>query len=143
MDGRNEIGYQFAGYFAQGSVPQPVDLPPGAVWKEIAAPFEGVGVRLPMWITKTPPVAEVEAMARRLGVQHAETWIYLSYETWGGAVDFVYGLGPQAGTAFGPVEDSTYESVEATFTGLMNRLGVSAEDAFEFPPFARGWWGEV
>ena len=38
--------YEFTGYFARPAVPQPVSLPTGAVWREIAVPFVGVGVRV-------------------------------------------------------------------------------------------------
>jgi hypothetical protein len=41
------------------------------------------------------------------------------------------------------VEEDALDAVEAAYTSLMAEFGVSAEDAFQFKPFARGYWGEL
>jgi hypothetical protein len=137
------MGYQFAGFFASSALPRPDSLPPGAVWREIASPFVGVGIRLPALLGKTPARAEVEALARQLGVDAADRWLYLTYDCWGGRIDCIYGLGARGGSPFGPVGEDALDAVEATYTRLMAQFGVPAGDALQFAPFPRGFWGET
>jgi hypothetical protein len=134
--------YVFSGFFARPAVPRPVSLPPGAVWREIATPFAGVGVRLPRSDDSLLTPTEVEALARQLGLDAANCWVYLNYVCWGGAIDFVYGLGSRHGVPFGPVKELPFGALEAAYTGLMERFGVPAEVALRFDPFTRGYWGE-
>lgn len=136
------MAYEFTGFFARPAVPQPVALPPGAVWREIAAPFSGIGVRLPGSADRLLPPPEVEALARQFGLGAADRWVYLNYVCWGGDIDFVYGFGWHCGTAFGPIQEDARDAVEAVYTGLMGRFGVAAADALNFPPFIRGFWGD-
>jgi hypothetical protein len=89
-----------------------------------------------------PTPADVQALARLLGVVAADRWVYLDYVCWGGDIDFVYGLGSQDGVPFGPVKESDHDKVEAAYTGLMENFGVSTADALRFEPFMRGFWGE-
>jgi hypothetical protein len=98
------VAYRFAGFFACPTVPRPNVLPTGAVWQNIVTPFDGVGVRLPAFIGKVPPAAEVEALARQFGLYATERWLYLTYDCWAGYIDFVYGLGSRSGEPFGPVD---------------------------------------
>ena len=137
------MAYQFAGFFACPPVPRPVDLPVGAAWRGIAAPFVGVGVRLPALVGEVPPPSDVEAFARQLGIHAAARWLYLTYASWGGNIDFVYGLGSLDGVPIGPVEESAHEKVEVAYTGLMEQFGVSADAAMRFEPFERGYWGDA
>lgn len=139
------MAYEFTGYFARPVLPQPDDLPPGGVWKAIASPFVGVGVRLPSLINEDalPSEAEVRGLARRFGFHEADSWVYLTYVCWGGDIDFVYGLGSRDGVPFGPFEESAHDAVEAAYTGLMERFGVSVDDAMRFDPFERGYWGDA
>jgi hypothetical protein len=137
------MGYQFAGFFASPAVPQPEGLPAGAVWREITSPFVGVGIRLPALIGKTPTRAEVETLARQLGIHTADRWLYLTYSCWAGRIDFVYGLGFRSGEVFGPVEEDGRDKVKAAYTGLMAEFGISLEEALDFEPFHRGYWGEA
>jgi hypothetical protein len=134
------VAYSFAGLFAKPPVPRPHALLAGAVWRDIDAPFEGVGIRFPEFLGKTPDVAEVAQLAQQLGLAAAD-WLYLTYSCWGGAIEFVYGFGCSGGRAFGPVEESGRDSVVGAFTGLMGAFGVSAQDALRFAPFERGYWG--
>jgi hypothetical protein len=138
------VEYQFAGFFAQPTVPRPKALPEGAAWLSITTPFVGDGVRLPALIDPEvlPPLADVQALARSLGVLDADSWIYLYYVCWGGDIDFVYGLGSRDGVPFGPAEESYRDKVEAVYTALMENFGVSTADALRFEPFMRGFWGE-
>ena len=118
--------------------------PDGAVWRGIAAPFVGVGVRLPTSddLEALPAPDDVQALARSLGIIAANRWLYLHYVCWGGDIDFVYGLGTQDGVPFGPVEESDHDMVEAAYVGLMAHLGISEADALRFEPFTRGYWGD-
>ena len=137
------MAYQFAGFFAQPAVSKPLDLPANAVWREITSPFAGVGVRLPDLIGSRPAVADVESLASQLGLEKADRWLYLIYVCWGGTIDFVYGVGSSMGTRFGPFEESALDRVERVYTELMGSFGVSPTDALQFPPFIRGYWGDV
>lgn len=138
--------YLFVGFFARPAVPRPGAMPEGAVWRDILAPFNGVGVWLPASFEDeegmsllTP--AEAQARASALGIAAADHWIYLYYFCWGGDIDFVYGLGSRGGVPFGPVRESEPGKVEAAYVGLMEEFGVSEADALYFEPFVRGFWG--
>jgi hypothetical protein len=141
--GDNQMAYQFSGFFASPPVLRPDVMPAGAVWREVVSPFIGVGVRLSALIGKTPERADVEALARQLGVDAADRWLYLTYDCWGGKIDFVYGFGSRGGLPFGPVKENGLDAVKATYMSLMAHFGVSPEDALRFKPFERGYWGEV
>lgn len=134
--------YEFTGFFARHDVSRPLSLPPDLVWREIASPFAGVGVRLPDSDGSLMSQSEVEAIARELGLHAAECWLYLNYVCWGGAIDFVYGLGTRRGVPFGPVQEDSSGVVEAAYIGLMEQFGLSATVAMQFEPFTRGYWGE-
>ena len=137
------MAYEFTGFFARPSVSQPVPLPQGAVWREIANPFAGVGVRLPHDEDRLLAPLEAENLARQLGLDVADCWVYLTYVCWGGGIDFVYGLGSRHGVPFGPVNEDAREAVEAAYTDLMEQFGVPATVALQFEPFQRGYWGEA
>jgi hypothetical protein len=136
------VTYRFAGFFANPSVPAPDVLPDGAVWKEIKSPFEGVGLRLDSLVGESPDVRVVAALAERFGFSRADRWIYLTYDCWGGQLDFVFGLGMKAGLSFGPRESSDEDRVEAEYLGLMQAFGLTDSEALNFAPFSRGFWGE-
>jgi len=137
------VAYWFAGFFAT-DFPRPAALPEGVVWRDIASPFVGVGVRLSARCDAAPrpPLADVPALARSLGLDAAARWVYLDYVCWGGAINSVSGLGSRDGVPFGPVAESARDKVEDAYTGLMERFGVSKPDALRFEPFTRGYWGE-
>jgi hypothetical protein len=138
------VAYEFVGFLARPTVARPEALPEGAVWREITAPFVGVGVRLPTSddLEALPAPDDVQALARSLGVIAANRWLYLHYVCWGGDIDFVYGLGSLDGVPFGPVEESDHDKVEAAYVGLMEHLGIAEADALRFDPFTRGYWGD-
>jgi hypothetical protein len=54
----------------------------------------------------------------------------------------VYGLGSYRGRDFGPIRESQEGQTQAAFINLMREFGVSMEDALNFPPLIRGFWGE-
>ena len=134
--------YQFAGFFCPFRIARPTTLPAGAVWREIARPFVGIGVRLPEFVGKSPETQVIQDLANSLGFGGLNMWLYLSYDCWGGRIDFVYGYGLANGKTFGPVEESALDAVEDTYISIMSRLGIDAEEALRFPPFERGFWGE-
>lgn len=137
------MSYQFAGFFVRPPLSIPVSRPQdNAVWRDIARPFLGMGVRWPSWIAQTPAPDEVTALAHQLGLDAAERWLYLTYDCWGGEIDFVYGLGSWAGVPFGPITEDDASKTEAAYLRLMEQFGVTAEDALRFEPFTRGYWGK-
>jgi hypothetical protein len=75
-------------------------------------------------------------------VAAARQWLYLTCDCWGGTIDFVYGFTSTDGVLSTPVEDSSLDTVEATYLDLMSQFGISEEDAFDFAPFGRGFWGD-
>lgn len=135
------MAYQFAGFLipTDRDIVSLAALPADALCRPITSPFVGVGVRLPAWVGKNPPLSEVYALGAELGVTKARSWMYIGYETWG-RIDSVYAIGVHDGTPFGPVNDSNIQTVEATYVEAMSRLGVSREDALYFAPFERGFW---
>jgi hypothetical protein len=104
--------YEFTGFFARPAIPPPGMLPPGAVWREIAAPFAGVGVRLADSDNRALPLSEVEALARQFGLDATDGWLYLTYICWGGSIDYVFGLGSCGGVRFGPIMREKGSGVE-------------------------------
>lgn len=134
--------YRFAGFLSPSRIARPASLPADAVWREIAVPFEGCGVRLPEFIGTTPAIETIRELSATLGFDSADTWLYLTYDCWAGRIDFVYGFGQRHREPFGPVKENSPPALEAAFTSLMANLGLSAEQAVRFPPFERGFWGE-
>jgi len=136
------VVYRFAGFFAKPVVDTPKTLPEGAVWRTISVPFKGVGIRLPALIGETPEPAKVKRLLAQLGLQAAMDWLYLTYDCWGGQIDYVYGLGVRGGEAISPVEENDDSKVETAYVALMGDFGVQPADAKRFAPFIRGFWGE-
>ncbi len=139
------MSYSFAGYFARPIISQPPVLPSGSVWREVSAPFKGVGVLLPEWVGESPSAVDVRGLAKKLGLDKAETWLYLTYDCWAGGIDYVYGLSVRGDVLHGPVKgaDGDVPNAHQTYTELMEQWGVSPEDAHSFAPFDRGFWGEI
>lgn len=81
-------------------------------------------------------------MLAEVGLGGAADWLYLSYVTWAGRIDSVYGLGSVVGRAFGPVSESDEDKTQAAYLALMRAFGVAPADARNYPPFVRGFWGE-
>ncbi len=136
------MGYRFTGFFAQPRVDQPAKLPTGVVWREISAPFTGVGISLPERTGKRPGPDEVQRLLAEVGLGDTINWLFIDYATWAGPIDCVYGLGSSAGRAFGPVDESARDAVEPAYLELMRAFGLTPADALNFPPFVRGFWGE-
>jgi len=86
-----------------------------------------------------PSADQVNTLAAALGIAKAQSWLYLTYDTWG-RIDSVYALGVQDGKAFGPIDDSDLNTVETTFVEVMARIGIGSESALRFKPFERGFW---
>ncbi len=135
--------YRFAGFLSSTRIAHPTALPAGAAWREITVPFQGSGVRLTEFLGEVPAIETIEQLAAALGFDSAETWLYLTYDCWGGQVDFVYGFGRRHGETFGPVEEDALPNVEVAFSSLMAKLGLSSDQAMRFTPFERGFWGET
>lgn len=139
--GSEPMAYQFAGFLVPSDqdIVSSAALPADAICRSITSPFVGVGVRLPALIGKSPSVSQINAFASEIGVARAPSWLYIGYDTWG-RIDSVYAVGVQDGIAFGPIDDSNIQTVEATFIQVMSRIGVSREAALHFDPFSRGFW---
>ena len=137
------MSYQFAGFFAAPDVPEPKSLPPGGVWREIAKPFVGVGLRIPEFVGKSPEPGLVVSLAQELGIASSSNWLYVTYDCWAGEIDFIYGIGSRDAITFGPIETSDSSQIKSFYTSLMQHFGVNEADAFQFAPFERGFWGEA
>lgn len=136
------MAYRFAGFFARPLLERPTVLPDTAVWREITTPFIGVGVRLLGLADAKPGRDEARKLLADVGLGGADDWLYLSYVTWAGRIDNVYGLGASDGREFGPVSESDGDTVRTAYLGLMGEFGVAPADALNFPPFARNFWNE-
>ena len=124
------MAYEFAGFLAptEQDFVSLATMPADAICRHISSPFVGVGVRFPALIGKSPPMSQIEALATEIGIAKAPSWLYLAFDTWG-RIDSVYAIGVQEGTAFGPIDDTNVETVEAAFVQVMSRIGVSPENA--------------
>jgi hypothetical protein len=134
--------YRFTGFFARPAIERPATLPIGAVWREVAVPFVGVGVRLLNLPHDEPGPDEARRLLIEVGLDGAGDWLFINYVTWAGPIDSVYGLGSSGGQAFGPVGETADDKVRTAYLELMGAFGVAPADAFNFPPFVRGYWGE-
>src|SRR5262245_13623938 len=134
--------YWFTGFFARPVIERPAALLAGAVWREVAVPFAGVGVRLPGLADDEPGPDEARRLLAEAGLGGAADWLFIKYVTWAGPIDSVYGLGSSGVRAFGPISESADDKVRAAYLELMGAFGVAAADALNFPPFVRGFWGE-
>lgn len=134
--------YRFTGFFARPIFRPPATMTNGAVWREIGAPFTGIGVRLPPLVDQKIPLAEARRVLADYGLGGATHWLYLSYVTWAGRIDSVYGLGAAGDREFGPVGEWDSDKTRAAYLELMSAFGVAEADALNFSPFVRGFWGE-
>lgn len=134
--------YRFTGFFARFAIERPAALPAGAVWRDVASPFAGVGVSLPGLTGKEPGPDEARRLLAEAGLGGAADWLFIDNVTWAGPIDSVYGLGASGGRAFGPVAESNGDKTRAAYLELMGAFGVAEADALNFPPFVRGFWGE-
>jgi hypothetical protein len=135
--------YWFTGFLARPVIECPSSLPVGAVWREIVVPFHGVGVRFSARTNDKPAPAEVQRLLAEVGLGSAAAWVYLSYVTWAGHLESVYGLGASGSREFGPAGAWDESEARAAYLELMGEFGVVQADALNFPPFARGFWGEA
>lgn len=87
-------------------------------------------------------LSAITELATGLGINGRVPWLFMQYDTWGGELDFVFGLGVTSAGPFGPFEESARGQVEPIYINLMSQLGVGADEALEFEPFKRGYWGE-
>jgi hypothetical protein len=136
------VAYQFSGFFVAQPASPPSQLPANAVWRKVSTPFQGCGVHLPHTVGKTLGEAQIAQLAGQLGIGSQIPWLFLQYDTWGGELDFVYGLGVGIEGPFGPLEESARGQVEPVYLELMAHLGLTSHDALNFAPFERGFWGE-
>jgi hypothetical protein len=134
--------YRFTGFFARPAIERPATLPAGAVWREVAAPFAGVGVSLPGLADDEPGPDKARRLLAEVGLGGATDWLFINYVTWAGPIDSVYGLGSSGGREFGPVAETADDNTRAAYLKLMGAFGVAPADALDFPPFLRGFWGE-
>jgi hypothetical protein len=134
--------YRFTVFFARPAIERPAALPAGAVWREVTAPFAGVGVRLPGLANDEPGSDEPRRRLAEVGLGGASDWVVLNYVTWAGPIDSVYGIGATGGRDFGPVSESDRGKARAAYLELIGAFGVVPTDALNLPPFVRGFRGE-
>ena len=138
------MAYWFSGFFARPQIPRPAIFPARACWRSITAPFDGVGVRLPELQEERPEVERIEALADQLGLSASQSWVYLTYTCWAGKIDSVYGMAQsQDGVRIGPLDESDWKKTKETYVALMAHFGILAQDALDFAPFRRGFWGDA
>ncbi|MBM3978831.1 MAG: hypothetical protein FJ304_00835 [Planctomycetes bacterium] len=136
------MSYRFTGFFARPDLAAPTLVLPYAVWREITAPFVGVGLRVTGLANDESAPDEAQRLLADVGLSDAADWLYLHYSTWAGQIECVYGLGVVAGQSFGPVRDDSRNGTRQAFLQLMANFGIAPADALAFPPFVRGFWGE-
>lgn len=134
--------YHFTGFFARLALVCPARLPTGAVWREVTAPFAGVGVRHPNLTHDEPGSGEAARLLAEVGLDGETDWLFINYVTWAGRIEDVYGVGSRGGRAFGPIRASDDHEAGDAYLELMGAFGVPAADALQFLPFERGYWGE-
>ena len=137
------MSYRFAGFLAPSAteIIEVSSLPPDAIYRRVTTPFIGVGVSFPSMIGEEPSNDEVNKLAVAIGITQARSWLYITYDTWAGSIDWMYAIGAQQGVEFGPINDSNLETVRDTFIDVMARIGLGTEHAVQFGPFSRGFWG--
>ena len=136
------MAYQFAGFFIKGKTYQFLELPSNAVVRQITSPFDGVGIRLPAYIGQTVTTEDVLQLSKSIGVSQSAEWIFIQYDCFGGQIDFVSGMTCSQADASPYKEDSSYDTVRQSFLNLMQSFGVDHENAINFLPFKRGFWGD-
>jgi len=136
------VVYRFTGFFARPVIKPPATLPAGSVWREVTAPFLGVGVSMSNLVNRDPGLDEARRLLAGVGLGDATDWLFINYVTWAGPIEDVYGLGVSGGRAFGPVAESDDDKTRAAYLELVGEFGVAEADALNFPPFVRGFWGE-
>ncbi len=141
--------YLFKGYFIQDFDATQIDLQnlamidSDSVIKEIENPFSGLGIRIPNYIiqqNENMGVDEITKLAERLGFGDKK-WIFLDYLCWGGSLTDVMGFVHTKSGNFGPLSSDNGQDANTVYIGLMSRFGVTEREAFDFPPFHRGFWG--
>jgi hypothetical protein len=65
--------YRFTGFFARPPVGRPAVLRSGAVWREVTAPFVGVGVHLPNLADDEPGPDEAQRLMAEVGLAERPT----------------------------------------------------------------------
>jgi hypothetical protein len=136
------MAYQFAGFFIKGKTHQLLELPNNAVVRQITSPFDGFGMRLPAYIGQTVTMEDVLQLSNSIGVSQSAEWIFIQYDCFGGQIDSVSGVTCSQACPSPYKEDSNYDTVQQSFLNLMQSFGVDHQDAINFPPFKRGFWGD-
>lgn len=67
----------------------------------------------------------------------------MQYDCFGGQIDYVFGVIQFRDHSIKTIEESNLESVQNVYLDFMRSFGLSDEDALNFPPFHRGFWGEM
>lgn len=137
------MSYQFAGFFATSDSSLTIELPEKAVLRNICTPFQGLGIRLSHYIGQSISSEDVVLLATQLGLTRCPTWIFLQYDCFGGQIDYVFGVIQTTDRSIKTIEESNLEDVQNTYLDFMKSFGLSNEDALNFPPFHRGFWGET
>lgn len=110
-------------------------LKPRHAVRPLDAPQSGVVLNMPGW---QPAREMLEPYLADLGLDAAD-WVFLTYETWTGPVDYVQRYGQIGGERLESI--SQYDQkAQRLYTELMERFGLGAEAA-DFPPLQQGYWG--
>lgn len=129
------MSYSFSGFFIKNRHIHSNTFRKGHVYREIVGPFLGCGILTPNMRASFP---ECIKYLNNLGVSGSD-WIFMTYETWAGPVDYVMAIGMQAGNEFGPIEADGDPAQQAFFHAL-DAFGLEEGSGVIFAPFERGFW---
>ena len=136
------MGFQFSGFFVKDISIATLDRSVDGVEiiKEINAPFKGVGISVPKFISKDPSLKELEELASAIGLKLENEWLFMVYECFGGQIDYIFGYINDSGRSVGPIQESALTKVENIYINLMADFNVNEKEALAFEPFERGYF---
>lgn len=134
------MAYRFAGFFVRGGAISPGDLMNRHVLREIDEPFDGQCILVPEYIGAAPDRAAITGLSTAYGFDTRD-WLFVVYDCWAGQIDYVYALGVHDNSVFGPICEADHSRASDAYIQAMGSFGVSRDQALQFKPFERGFWG--
>ncbi len=135
--------YQFAGIFVkefQISAEVPLDIP--YTVRKVNSPFFGSAISIPQYVSKNPSIEEVNNIVKKIGIKLEHEWMFIIYECWAGEIDDLFGYIKKPEKQIVSIIESGKNKLENTYISFMEKFGVSKDEALDFEPFKRGFWGE-
>ncbi len=135
--------YQFAGIFVKEfkiSAEVPLDIP--YTVRKVNSPFIGSGISIPQYVSKNPSIEEVNNIVKKIGIKQDLEWMFIIYECWAGKIDDLFGYIKKPEKEIASIIESGKNKLENAYISFMKKFGVSKDEALDFEPFKRGFWGE-